>query len=280
MKFFTEIGYAPMPEMATRLAQALSEFKVVHLFDVPPEEDLERFYQALADSLGDFLFKNENPVTAALDSEGWIDMRYNREMAPTHAYRHGNGRMPLHMDGVYTDVHFDLIFLFSAEAAKWGGATTFIDGTRVIEFLEDYDPELLAQLRSTPVLTSKGDKQKLWPTIFEEDGMPAFNWNMPRVAKSNSEDVMAMCRAFDEFCETRLVDGGLMTNCGLATGEAVFFHNRLVLHGRNSFYGDRCLMKGAIALPPTQDGAISSAGSMKVVLAGTGKTAAQESVAV
>jgi alpha-ketoglutarate-dependent taurine dioxygenase len=249
MKFFTEVEYTRGTEMRERLVRALAEYKVVHLQGVPHEGGLDTFYHHLAESMGNFLFKNENPVTADLDSEGWIDMRYDQAMATNHAYRHGNGRMPLHMDGVYTDVKFDIILLFSAEAAKWGGATTFIDGETIIEFLEDYDADLLSRLRSTPVLTSKGNKSKFWPIIFEEDGMPAFNWNMPRVDKTNSEEVWDICRAFDEFCEKRLVDGGLMTNCSLQKGEAVFFHNRLVLHGRNSFYGDRCLMKGAIALP-------------------------------
>jgi alpha-ketoglutarate-dependent taurine dioxygenase len=62
-----------------------------------------------------------------------------------------------------------------------------------------------------------------------------------------------MCLRFNEFCEARLVDGGLMTNCKLEKGEAVFFHNRLLLHGRNSFWGERCLMKGAIKWQTAED---------------------------
>lgn len=250
MDFFTRIDYDHGTTMAIRLKRALQTHKLVHLRDVPEEVHLESFYEELARAQGDFLFKNENPVTAALDSEGWIDMRYDAQLATAHAYRHGNGRMPLHMDGVYTDVHFDIIFLFSTESPKWGGYTNFIDGVKVIEFLEDYDPALLRDLRCTKVLFSKGSKSKNWPIIFEENGIPAFNWNLPRLAPENSPEVKEMCHRFDEFCETRLVDGGLMTNCKLARGEAVFFHNRLLLHGRTSFWGGRCLMKGAIALRP------------------------------
>ena len=34
----------------------------------------------------------------------------------------------------------------------------------------------------------------------------------------------------------------------LERGEAVFFHDDLVLHGRNAFYGDRLLLKGELTL--------------------------------
>jgi alpha-ketoglutarate-dependent taurine dioxygenase len=246
MEFFTAMDYSPEAQLKRRLRTALETYKIVHLRRVPEPVDLDSLYQGLARSLGDFLFKNEDPVTAALDSEGWIDMRYDPALAAEHAYRHGNGRMPLHMDGVYTDVVFDIIFLFCTASPKYGGATTFIDGPKVIDFLQAYDPVLLNDLRSTYVRFSKGTKSKYWPIIFEENGMPAFNWNLPRLSADNTPEAKDMCLRFNEFCETRLVDGGLMTNCKLEKGDAVFFHNRLLLHGRNSFWGERCLMKGAI----------------------------------
>jgi alpha-ketoglutarate-dependent taurine dioxygenase len=252
MKFLTAIDYVT-DDIANELKDALKSYKVVHVKSVPEELNLESLYEDLARSVGTFLFKNENPATAELDSDGWLDMRYDKQLASSNPYRHGNGRMPLHMDGVYTDVHFDIIFLFSTASPKWGGATTFVDGNKVIEFLEDYDLGLLRKLQSTSVLFSKGNKHKSSPIIFEQNGMPAFNWNLPRLASENSSEIKEMCSQFNEFCENRLVDGGLMTNCKLERGDAVFFHNRLVLHGRTSFWGDRCLMKGAIVLPPSSN---------------------------
>jgi alpha-ketoglutarate-dependent taurine dioxygenase len=262
MEFFTAIDYSPGSQLKSRLRTALETHKVVHIRRVPEHTHLDTLYQNLARSLGNFLFKNENPVTAALDSEGWIDMRYDPALAATHAYRHGNGRMPLHMDGVYTDVVFDIIFLFCTASPKYGGATTFIDGPKVIDFLEDYDPILLRDLRSTYVRFTKGTKSKYWPIIFEENGMPAFNWNLPRLSDDNTPAVKEMCVRFNEFCETRLVDGGLMTNCKLEKGDAVFFHNRLLLHGRNSFWGERCLMKGAIRWQAAEELAASARGQV------------------
>lgn len=253
MKFLQTIDcqpgdFGPGGGLGARLRAALARYKVVHVRGLPHGIDPERTYAQAARCLGEFLFKNENPLTAELDTDGWIDMRYDAALAPTHAYRHGNGRMPLHMDGVYTDVRFDLIFLWSAGAAKWGGATTFIDGDRVVAFLEEFDADLLRELRETPVLFAKGGKSKYHPIIFDEDGRPAFNWNLPRLSPANTPHAADLAHRFNAFCEQFLVDGGEVTDVRLATGEAVFFHNRLVLHGRRSFFGDRCLMKGAVAL--------------------------------
>jgi alpha-ketoglutarate-dependent taurine dioxygenase len=244
MKFFTSLSYSPGEAFLKELRARMSGYKVVHLRDVPDDCNYSSLYFQVASSLGNFFYKNENPVTAELDTDGWLDMRYDATLADTHVYRHGNGRFPLHIDGVYSEVPFDVLFFYCEQSAEYGGATTFIDGVDVVEYLSKYDNALLEEILTTKVLFEKGNKSKLSPIIFYENGLPAFNWNLPRVAPSNSSKVQELVKRFDEFCETRLVQGGLPTPCRLAPGEAVFFHNRLILHGRNSFWGNRCLMKG------------------------------------
>lgn len=246
MQFRTHIDYAPGPALQEALRDALAQHKLVHLRRVPDDVDLGKLYYELGSALGDFLFKDEDPNTANLESIGWLEMSYNADKAETHTYRHGNGQMHLHIDGSYSDENFDVIFLFCARRADFGGASTFIDGQDVVRYLKIVDSALLDQLLSTEVLFEKGNKSKVSPIISYENGLPVFNWNVSRVAKSNPSPVLDMVDRFQTFCHQRLVSGGVLTYCLMEKGEGVFFHDRLLLHGRNSFWGNRCLKKGAV----------------------------------
>ena len=44
--------------------------------------------------------------------------------------------------------------------------------------------------------------------------------------------------------ENKIVGGGLLTAVYLKPGEAALFQDDRILHGRNSFYGNRTLIKG------------------------------------
>ena len=246
LNFMTSLEYTPTNSLEQRLKNALQEYKVVHLKNVPDDINHSKLYHELADSMGHFLFKNENPETAELESEGWLEMRYDAELAQEHEYRYGNRDMSLHIDGVYTDVHFDLIFYYCQKAAKFGGHSTFIDGEKVIEILRTYDSDLLDKVMHTEILFQKGNKSRVSPIIFPLGKYPAFNWNLNRVSPKNPENVLDLAKRFHDFIENVVLGGGLVDTVQLSTGEAVFFHNRLVLHGRTSFLGDRCLKKGAI----------------------------------
>ncbi len=60
----------------------------------------------------------------------------------------------------------------------------------------------------------------------------------------NPKDVLEMCEEFHKFLETKIVAGGLLTEVYLKPGEAALFQDDRILHGRNSFYGNRTLIKG------------------------------------
>ena len=60
----------------------------------------------------------------------------------------------------------------------------------------------------------------------------------------NTREAIEMCEEFHKFLENKVVAGGLLTGVYLKPGEAAFFQDDRILHGRNSFYGDRNLIKG------------------------------------
>jgi alpha-ketoglutarate-dependent taurine dioxygenase len=72
------------------------------------------------------------------------------------------------------------------------------------------------------------------------------NWNWFRVLPDQGEAVEALREAFREVLE-RLVDEGVATAFRLEAGDAVFFRDDQVLHGRKAYAaeasGDRLLWK-------------------------------------
>ncbi|MEU7044057.1 TauD/TfdA family dioxygenase [Streptomyces varsoviensis] len=249
-EFSSTVRYRSAEQCAEDVASALSRAKVVTVRGVPEEVDHGRFYHRLASRLGDFHFKNEDAETASLESDGWLDIRYDPAAVGQSLYRYGNTRMPLHIDGAYTDVEFDIFFFYCVRQARFGGATVVADGADVYDYLEAFDPALFQRLLTTKVLFEKGGKRRISPILFYDQGTPSFNWSSTRVSAENPPEVIEMARRFAEFCEHQIVDGGLAEPVLLAPGEAVFMHNRPVLHGRNSFFGERCLLKGVLRFAP------------------------------
>lgn len=231
-------------------AEAMRRTKVVHYRGAPAGVDLTAHYRDLAASAGRFVKRDENFRTGAQgEAEAeWLDIRFD-EAHKTETFRHSDTRQPIHTDGAYTSYHFDISFFFCTQQAQFGGATTFIDGNHVVDLLRAIDPPLLAALTSTDVVFDKGDSQrKLARVIRFDDHGPRFNWNHFRIAAENAPETRAMCDAFFAFTEHRIVDAGLLTPLVLAPGEAVLFHDERVLHGRNAFFGPRCLIKGGLNL--------------------------------
>ncbi|WP_030191853.1 TauD/TfdA family dioxygenase [Streptomyces violaceorubidus] len=247
MRFLTEVAEQAAGDTVGAVATALAGHKVVTLRRTA-DVDGDSFYRELAGGLGEFHFRDEDPVTGRLDTAGWLDIRYDPELETRSRYRYGNDRMPLHTDGAYSDVDFDVFFLRCHTSARFGGATFAVDGATVVEYLEVTDPDLLHALLSTDVRFVKGERSVSRRIISHDDDGPVFNWSSTRVAEDNAAGVIDMCDRFTDFCERQLVDGGLVQPLRLAPGDAVFLHNRRVLHGRYGFWGARCLLKGVLNL--------------------------------
>jgi alpha-ketoglutarate-dependent taurine dioxygenase len=79
-----------------------------------------------------------------------------------------------------------------------------------------------------------------------------LNWNFFCVAKDITPTQKELVDKFHEFLETRVVKSGLLTETALRKNDVVFFHDELILHGRNSYFatakGERSLSKGTMLL--------------------------------
>ena len=100
--------------------------------------------------------------------------------------------------------------------------------------------DLLQTIKTTKVKFSKGNDFKITEILNEE----TCNWNFYRAEN------LPLVHAFHDYLENRIINMGLTTNIQLAKGDAIFFRDNLVLHGRNAFIGDRWLKKGGISWIP------------------------------
>lgn len=242
--FLKQITYSPAEGFAAEFKDALIKNKIVHLTGIPEGANYKELYSALVDKLGQIINVDEDIKTGnAKSEERWTDIRYDKDNDFT--FRHANTRQPLHTDAAYVNFDQDVNFFFCMENAEVGGATTFIDSEDVIKILEKYEPALYEKLKTVEVDFGKGDDQRKRRKIIDRDARGIkLNWNYFRVMPDNPADVIELCEEFHRFLENKIVAGGLLTELKLKPGEGVFFQDDRILHGRNSFYGARNLIKG------------------------------------
>jgi alpha-ketoglutarate-dependent taurine dioxygenase len=249
MNYMVKTAYSADAGFPARLRELVRTNKVVHLHGVPEQADLGQFYYELAQQVGRLTMRNESVETKGYTPGQWMDIRYDAGLSKS--FRHANTRQPLHTDGSYIadDELFDVVFLFCTVQAKRGGATTFVDADVIVDYLRDYDAGLLHDLETVKIRYERGIAKLDHRTTIEyaPDGI-LMNWNYFPIAPDLPPGERELVERFHAFLEERIVAGGLTQEALLQPGDAVFFHDRRVLHGRNSFWGDRCLLKGGIFL--------------------------------
>lgn len=207
--------------------------------------DYTNFYSRLAAQLGRSVGIGEDLHTGNANEEQWVEIKYDKNHAST--FQHSNTRQPLHTDAAYTHINPDINFFFCLQQADIGGATTFVDVKDVMSILDKYEPELARDIRNTEILFGKGTNQrKQSKIIYLATSSLKVNWNYYRVSPENNKAALQLCESFQSFLENRIVGGGMLQPVSLKAGECLFFHDDEVLHGRNAFYGDRCLIKGGL----------------------------------
>ncbi|MCB0539625.1 MAG: TauD/TfdA family dioxygenase, partial [Bacteroidetes bacterium] len=154
----------------------------------------------------------------------------------------------LHTDYGYFSFEIFCSFFYCEKQAEFGGATTFIDVDTIVKILKQVNPQLLEHLQATKIHFGRKDNPIAHNEdyILQKDEMGwKINWNYYRALedKSNNE----LVEGFKLFLYKHIEKSGELLSLKLEEGDAVFFHDRRVLHGRNSFVGKRKLNKGAIA---------------------------------
>lgn len=252
MEFFKKIDYKNADNGSQQLKESITQYKALHLadftFDVTPHE----FYEKLSEEVGIIHNADEDKVTGALTGERWIDITFDPVIQDR--YRSSKTKQPLHTDDSYIPLAGTITFFYCESKADIGGATTFIDADTLVSCMEmDEEFELLAELQKTVIKHEKGGSSKALPILRKDETGWLLNWNWHCVSDDNTAEAKDLAKRFHDFLESRIHNAGIVTPVILKPGEAVFFHDERVLHGRYAFFtkekGGRKLIKGTITLP-------------------------------
>ncbi|WP_128548583.1 TauD/TfdA family dioxygenase [Larkinella soli] len=266
MNYFQRVTYTTPEETIQNVKEAVLSSKLVHLADFPsntPVDQVHEFYSQLSETIGRIHAADEDIATGKATGNRWIDITFDPNIPDR--YRSSNTRQPMHTDDSYVELNGEeaVNFFYCASQAKIGGATTFFDLPALVECMKlDGEENLLEELLSTEVVFSKGGSRKVRKILDEDEDGYLANWNYYCIdRKENSAEVLALCERFHQFLELRIVQSGVVDGLQLKKGEAAFFHDDRVLHGRHAFFaeypGQRSLIKGKIILNPAHTVALA-----------------------
>lgn len=215
--------------------------------DTTDSVEIEKAYSHFIQKLGYVIKANENLVSGVVTQNQWTDITF--DPTKNNTYRHSNTAQPLHTDYGYFAVEIDTIFIIGIEQAEKGGETQFITGDKVANYLKEKNEELFHFCLNQPLQMGRGNEpysQNEDTILSQIDGEYKLNWNFYRIKETNPEEVKTQCKKVFELFKELQSNHSLMENITLQPGQAVFFKDRYVLHGRKGFTGNRKLLKGGI----------------------------------
>jgi alpha-ketoglutarate-dependent taurine dioxygenase len=240
----------PIGAFVRDIRAALLRHRLVVTAGVGVLTDPRPFWDEVTESLGTSVLLAEDWRTGRKIGEKWMEIRYDPTIP--NAYRHTSEAQPLHTDGSYLQDAPQIISFYCLKQAASGGETVFVDGPELVALLMDEDRGLFSDVTSIPVMFSKAGDSKTRPIVQLERDLPRLTWNYFAVDAAQTPEVKDVAERFHRFLQERVVRQGRVRPVLLAPGEAVFFHDERVLHGRNGFVArrpdDRFLWKTGITL--------------------------------
>lgn len=238
-------------EVATRILEAHSTSKVMHLRGLRPQGDIRDFYWQVFERVGQPMALAEDATAGDRDQQRtgsyWMEVRY--DPAVPNAYRHSANAQPLHTDGSYTSpesVNIDRSqsavgygFLGCVAMPANGGATTFVDAEDVVRALRDEAPDLLEQLSSRDMPHARSGDRKVAKAIDLTNDQPLMNWNYYCVDPEASNEVQDVRERYHDFLGSSDGIARSVVAVKMRPGEAVIWKDDYVLHGREAFDPER-----------------------------------------
>lgn len=243
-----------------QVADQFAAAKVLRVCGAKTDCDPLAYWREAGETLGASASVLEDSVTgeqiAAGHSPmaGWMDVRFEPDRMDT--YRHANVGQPLHSDGAYSGAAHDIGLFYLQRQASQGGESLFVDAADIAARAASLDPDLRRRLFETPVRHGKGAASSIMPILREVEGRLKINWNWFRVLEDQGDAVAALREDFRLFLEDMVERDEAVAAFRLNAGDAVFFRDDEVLHGRRSYAaqvsGDRLLWKTYFVSPAAQ----------------------------
>jgi alpha-ketoglutarate-dependent taurine dioxygenase len=169
--------------------------------------------------------------------EIWFEVRY----VPQHddAYRHSANAQPLHTDGSYIPNFPSSTLLACVANAGEGGETTFIDSKDIFAILKKEKPELLDKLLNNKIPHTRSGDFRNENVIRIENEDVFVNWNYYCVDKNIDTNLRETVEEYQRFLLNSPGIEEKTIGVKLQPGDAVFWRDNYVLHGRNSFIANQ-----------------------------------------
>lgn len=226
--------------------------KIIHLQSDMLSENVRKFYEDIGNKIGKFCRfaedANINDRNSQRTNNIWMEVRYDSKI--NDAYRHSSNPQPFHTDGSYIKDYPNATLMCCVSNSAIGGETTFLLVEDLIETLEKENPDLLNFVMTTEVLHERsGDERKKKILELSHDKY-IVNWNYYCVSKNNNTSTLKIIEMFFNFLNKSEMIKEKTKSVKLVPGDAVFWKDSEILHGRNGFVpkkeSDRFLWKCAI----------------------------------
>lgn len=235
-------------------AWLVAENKVFHLTSNEPSQNVRNFYESLGKKIGKFYNLAEDVSLGDRNNQKnnkiWMEVRYDSKIQD--AYRHSSNPQPMHTDGSYEMGWPNSTLMCCVANASDGGETTFLDPKELVKILEIEDKKLLEFLLTTEVLHERSGSNKNKKILEIKDDIYEVNFNYYCVSKKNSFSTLKNIDKFFKFMNLSKKIKKITKSIKLNTGDAVFWKDSEILHGRNGFMAhknsDRFLWKCAIGI--------------------------------
>ena len=232
----------------------IEDNKVFHLISNTEKNNIRDFYEKIGNIIGKYQHLAEDIKLGNRSNQQankiWMDVRYDSNIVD--AYRHSSNPQPLHTDGSYNPNFPNATIMCCVSNSASGGETIFLELKKLVEILKQDDPELLEFLFTKEILHERSGYINKKKIIYLEDKKLKINFNYFCVSKKNSEKSLSNIKKFFDFINTSEKIKKNISAVKLAEGEAVFWKDSEILHGRNGFLpkknSDRFLWKAAIKI--------------------------------
>lgn len=232
----------------------IDDNKVFHLTSNIKKNNIRDFYEEIGNNIGKYHMLAEDVKLGDRYNQKankiWMDVRYDSKIVD--AYRHSSNPQPLHTDGSYNSNFPNATIMCCVANSVVGGETIFLRIEELIEILKNDDHELLEFLSNEEIMHERSgfiNKQRI---LYIEDKKQKINFNYFCISKKNSEKSIKYIKKFFNFINTSEKIKKKIFALKLEEGEAVFWKDSEILHGRNGFKpknnSDRFLWKAAIEI--------------------------------
>ena len=232
--------------------------KVIHLSSnlkkYKDKDNVRDFYEKFGNEIGEYKMFAEDVKLGDRNNQKsekiWMDVRYDLNI--NDAYRHSSNPQPLHTDGSYNPDFPSSTLMCCVSNTAEGGETIFLDIEKLIKVLEAEKPELLDFLFKNEFVHERSGFLNKKKILYKDDKSYKVNFNYYCISKKNPSEHLKVADEFFNFLNTSESIKKEILAVKLNPGEAVFWKDHELLHGRNGFTpkknSERFLWKAAIQI--------------------------------